>query len=115
MAQGRQAIYNLLEGRVEWPPVVVPFGLDPFGWHGEQASYKEVCEYALENCTLLPKVYPFSDPLAIGKGEVEIISDIQAETDGTLVRRYELLGTERVLYMEEVQIPGDSSWKARKR
>ncbi len=115
MAQGRQAILDLLEGKVDWPPVVVPFGLDPFGWHGERASYRELCDFALNNCTLLPKVYPFTDPLAIGKGEVEIVFDIQEETDGTFVRRYDLLGTGRELFMVEVQTPGDSSWKTRKR
>ncbi len=115
MSQGRQAIFDLLEGKVSWPPAVVPFGVDPFGWHGEQESYKEVCEFALKNCTLLPKVYPFSDPLAIGQGEVEIISDIEEETDGTFIRRYELTGAGRELYMEEIQTPGDSSWKNRKR
>jgi len=115
MPQGRQALYDLLECKVSWPPVVVPFGLDPFGWHGEQESYKDVCEFALEKCTLLPKVYPFADPLAIGPGEVEIICDIQEETDGIFIRRYELTGADRDLYMEEVQTPGDSSWKNRKR
>ena len=115
MAQGRQAVYNLLKGKVSWPPVVVPFGLDPFGWHGEHESYREVCDFALEKCTLFPKVYPFPDPLAIGQGEIEIISDTQEETDGTIIQRYELIGADHALFMEEVQTPGDSSWKNRKR
>jgi len=115
MAQGRQALYDLMNGKVHWPPVVVPFGLDPFGWHGERESYRELCDFALENCTLLPKVYSFTDPLAIGKGEVEIISDIVEETDGTFIRRYELTSGGRTLVMEEIQTPGDSSWKNRKR
>jgi len=115
MAQGRRAIFELLKGEASWPPVVVPFGLDPFGWHGEQESYRELCDFALEHCTLLPKVYPFSDPLAVGKGEIEVISDIQEETDGTFIRRYDLIGAGREMYMEEVQTPGDSSWKNRKR
>jgi len=106
---------ELIAGKASWPPVVVPFGLDPFGWHGERESYRELCEFALDHCTLLPKVYPFDDPLAIGKGEIEIISDIQEETDGTFIRRYELTGAEKNLYMEEIQTPGDSSWKNRKR
>jgi len=115
MGQGRQALYDLLENRVTWPPVVVPFGLDPFGWHGERDSYREVCDFALENCALLPKVYPLGDPLAIGNGEVEIITDMEVEPDGTMVRRYELIGSGRSLMMEEIQTPGDSSWKARRR
>ena len=115
MAQGRQAVLDLLDGKVTWPPVVIPFGLDPWGWHGDQPSYDELCEFALEHCTLFPKVYPFSDPLAIGKGEVEIVSDIQEENDGTFIRRYELIGASRKPFMEEVQTPGDSSWKNRKR
>ncbi len=115
MVQGRKAIYNLLNSKVSWPPVVVPFGLDPFGWHGERESYKEICDFALEKCTLLPKVYPFSNPLAIGKGEVEIVSNIRTYQDGTVHRRHEIKGVDRALYMEEVQTPGDSSWKALKR
>ncbi len=115
MLQGRQAIFDLTEGKVSWPPVVVPFGLDPFGWHGERETYSEVCDYALEKCTLLPKVYPFGDPLYIGKGEIEILPDMQVEEDGTLIRRYELVGGARTLTMEEVQTPGDSSWKTRRR
>ncbi|MBT4482524.1 MAG: hypothetical protein HOC71_02475 [Candidatus Latescibacteria bacterium] len=115
MAQGRQAVYDLLEGKVSWPPVVVPFGLDPFGWHGERESYRKMCEFALEHCTLFPKVYPFNDPLAIGQGDIEIVSDVVEEIDGTIIQRYEIIGAKRVLSMEEVQTPGDSSWKNRKR
>ena len=115
MAQGRQALFDLLDGNVSWPPVVVPFGLDPFGWHGEHESYREVCAFAVEHCTLVPKVYPLLDPLNIGEGDIEIISDVQAELDGTLVRRYELTGVKRVISMEEIQTPDDSSWKVRKR
>jgi len=115
MGQGREALYALFEGEVSWPPVVVPFGLDPFGWHGERESYTDVCAFALEHCTLLPKVLPFSNPLAIGAGDVKIVSNIQSETDGTVVRRYQLTGTHRVLYMEEVQTKDDASWKVRKR
>ncbi|HDY88731.1 MAG TPA: hypothetical protein ENH82_11560, partial [bacterium] len=60
-------------------------------------------------------VYPFSDPLCIGKGEIEILSNMRVEADGTMVRRYELTGGGHTLTMEEVQTPGDSSWKARSR
>ena len=77
MLQGRQAIFNLLEGRAAWPPVVVPFGLDP-------------CR-------------------------IEIAAKIQIQVDGTLLRRHELVGRDRVLSMDEVKTQADSSWKVRKR
>jgi len=115
MPQGRQAIYDLLNNKVSWPPVVVIFGLDPFGWHGEQESYREVCDFARDNCTLLPKVYPLENPLMIGKGTVEIITGIDKEADGTTTKHHELVGTGHALTMEEVRTPGDSSWKNRKR
>jgi len=115
MAQGREAIYRLLEGKSSWPPVVVPFGLDPFGWHGERRSYEEICRYALENCTLLPKVTPFSAPLFIGPGETVIESQQEIEEDGAVVRRHRLNVRGKTLRMEEVQTPGDSSWKNRRR
>jgi len=115
MAQGRQALYALLEGKASWPPVVVLFGLDPFGWHGERESYRDVCAFALEHCTLLPKVHAFSTPLAIGTGDVEIVTDNRVEAGGTLVRRSELCSADRTLFMEEIQTKGDASWKIRKR
>ena len=115
MLQGRQAIFDLTEGKVSWPPVVVPFGLDPFGWHGEHETYSEVCDYALEKCTLLPKVYPFRDPLFIGKGRVKIASESEVNTDCTIKKQYTLTGGKRDITMVEVQTPGDSSWKALKR
>jgi hypothetical protein len=115
MPQGREAIYGLLAGESSWPPVVVPFGLDPFGWHGERESYRDICRFALGNCTLLPKVGPFSSPLSIGAGEAKIGSERETEPDGTVVRRNLLTARGRTLHMEEVQIPGDSSWKTRRR
>ncbi len=115
MAQGRSALYELLDGRASWPPVVVPFGLDPFGWHGERDSYRDICAFALEHCTLLPKVLPFSAPLFIGEGEATIGTRHTVEADGTVVRRHFLTARERTLRMEEVQTPGDSSWKIRRR
>lgn len=115
MAQGRRAIFDLLDGKASWPPVVVPFGLDPFGWHGERDSYRELCDFALGNCTLLPKVYPFGEPLAIGQGDITISCDTHREADGTVVKKHSLVGGKRELTMEEVQTPGDSSWKIRSR
>jgi len=115
MSQGRQAVFDLLENRVSWPPVVVPFGLDPWGWHGGQESYREVCDYALEHCTLFPKVYPLSDQLFVGEGDIHLLTTTTREKDGTVIRRHELEGAPRPLRMEEVQTPGDSSWKNRKR
>jgi hypothetical protein len=115
MQQGRQTIIDLLNGTVSWPPVVVPFGLDPFGWHGEQESYRDVCDFALDYCTLLPKVYPVSDPLYVGKGKTEVISDTETRSDGTRIRRHELRYKKRTFSMEETQTPGDSSWMVSKR
>jgi len=115
MAQGRQAIYDLLNNTASWPPVVVVFGLDPFGWHGERESYREVCDFARDNCTLLPKVYPLEAPLMIGKGDVEIITRVDKHADGTILRQHELTGAGHALMTEEIQTPGDSSWKNRKR
>jgi len=115
MVQGRKAINRLLEGSVLWPPVVVPFGLDPFGWHGERSSYRRICDFALERCTLLPKVLPFHAPLFIGGGDVEVSSCEEREPDGTLLHRRTLRTRQGSLMMEEVQTPGDSSWKTRRR
>lgn len=115
MGQGRGQIYKLLQGEASWPPVVVPFGLDPFGWHGEQDSYRDVCDYALKNCTLLPKVFPFSAPLSIGSGNVSITCDRLERDDESLVRKYKLTGIDHLLWMEEIQTPGDTSWKTVKR
>ncbi len=114
MAQGREALLDLLEGRVSWPPVVVPFGLDPFGWHGARESYRDICAYALERCTLLPKVLPIRSPLFIGGG-VEISSSEILESDGAVVRRISIGIDRSERYMEEIRTPGDSSWKMRKR
>ena len=115
MAQGRQAVYDLLKNKTSWPPVVVPFGLDPWGWHGAQESYREVCHYAVEHCTLFPKVYPFNIPLFVGEGDIRLVTDSTREPDGTLIHHHELKGAARPLSMEEVCTPGDSSWKNRKR
>ena len=115
MAQGRQAVYDLLGNRVSWPPVVVPFGLDPWGWHGEQESYREVCSYALGHCTLFPKVYPLSAQLFAGESDIRLVTTTTTERDSIIVRRHELQGSPRPLGVEEVQTPGDSSWKNRKR
>ncbi len=113
--QGRKALLDLLGGKAAWPPVVVPFGLDPWGWHGERETYREACSFALKNCTLLPKVFPVTDPLYMGQAEHRVTSETRAETDGTLVRRRELSGSRPVLWSEEIQTRGDSSWKVRKR
>lgn len=115
MPQGRKAIYDLVAKRADWPPVVVPFGLDPWGWHGDQPSYRAVCDFALENCTLLPKVYPLNAQLFIGEGDIHLVTRTQTEPDGTVVKRHELIGAPRSFSMEEVRTPGDSSWKNRKR
>ncbi len=115
MAQGRQAVYDLLEGSVDWPPVVIPFGVDPFGWHGEQESYREICDYALENCTLFPKVYPFSQPLAIGNGDITVELSERSDAEGSHYRKHTIKDMTRELSMEEVQTAGDSSWKNRSR
>jgi len=104
--RGRQAIYDLVEGKVSWPPVVVPFGLDPFGWHGGRQSYREICNYALEKGTLLPKVFPVTNSLCIGKGIIE--------KNSKQVRKYELRCGKKLLSMKEVQNTGDSSWQVRK-
>ncbi len=104
---GRQTIYDLVEGKVSWPPVVVPFGLDPFGWHGSRQSYRKICDFALKKCTLLPKVFPVANPLCIGKGIIEKSSK--------QMRKYELPGGKKLLSMAEVQNPGDSSWHICKR
>ncbi|MCD6308564.1 MAG: hypothetical protein J7M24_06165 [Candidatus Latescibacteria bacterium] len=115
MAQGRKAVFDLLDGRASWPPVVVPFGVDPFGWHGEQESYREVCEFALDHCTLFPKVYPFSASLAIGAGDIAVELETHTGADGSHYRKYKIVGSDWPLTMEEVQTPGDSSWKISKR
>lgn len=114
MSQGRKALYDLLDGKTVWPPVVVPFGLDPFGWHGEKKSYERVCAFALERCTLLPKVYPFPDPLCSGRGEVVVTSHTRTRDDEIKVRRFELEGVSHTLFMEKIQTSGDSSWMLKK-
>lgn len=115
MNQGKNAIIRLLEGEALWPPVVVPFGLDPFGWHGEKGSYREICTFALDNCTLLPKVFPFPNYLSIGESDISIVSKTYSEGDGTKVKRSILEGVNPPLFMEEIQTTEDSSWKIRKR
>ena len=114
MGQGRKALYELLGGKASWPPVVVPFGLDPFGWHGSQESYREICEYALEHCTLLPKVVPFQEPLFIGGG-AEVTATQEIQSDGTLIRRHKLTARGKNLETEEARTPDDSSWKTKRR
>ncbi len=115
MPQGRQAIYELLESKVAWPPVVVPFGLDPFGWHGDKVSYNELCSFALKYCTLLPKVYPLETPLCIGNDDLYIETEQTLEADASIVRRHQLIGAPCPLSMEEVKNSGELSWKTRKR
>ncbi|MDP2984725.1 MAG: hypothetical protein Q8O92_15510, partial [Candidatus Latescibacter sp.] len=114
MGQGRKALYELLGGKASWPPVVAPFGLDPFGWHGAQESYREICEYALEHCTLLPKVVPFQAPLFIGGG-AELTAAQEIQPDGTLIRRHKLGARGKYLVTEEARTPDDSSWKTKRR
>lgn len=112
---GRQAILDLLHSKVSWPPVVVPFGLDPFGWHGSRESYDDLCTFALRYCTLLPKVYPLDKPLCLGEGKVRIETEETEESDGNRVRKHKLIGGPRPLSMEEVKSSGEMSWKTRKR
>jgi hypothetical protein len=112
---GRQAIFDLLHSRVSWPPVVVPFGLDPYGWHGSRESYDELCAFALQHCTLLPKVYPLEAPLFLGDGKVHIVTEETEETDGDRVRKHRLIGGPHPLSMDEVKSSGEMSWKTRKR
>lgn len=112
---GRQAIFDLLHSKVSWPPVVVPFGLDPFGWHGSRESYDDLCEFALQHCTLLPKVYPLEEPLFLGEGKARIETKETEESDGNQIRIHELIGGPRPLSMEEVKSRGEMSWKTSKR
>jgi hypothetical protein len=112
---GRQAIFDLLNSKTSWPPVVVPFGLDPFGWHGSRESYDDLCAFALRYCTLLPKVYPLEKPLCLGEGNVRIDTMESEESDGNRIRKHELIGGPRPLSMEEVKSSGEMSWKTRKR
>lgn len=115
MPQGRRAINDLIAAKVSWPPVVVPFGLDPYGWHGARESYREICAFALEHCTLLPKVFPLEKPLCVENGEVCIISEESTDSHGDNLRRRRLLGGPRPLSMEEIKSSGELSWKTRKR
>lgn len=115
MPQGRDALYRLIAGEASWPPVVVPFGLDPFGWHGVQPSYREVCAFALERCTLLPKVLPFTSPLMTGRGDCAAQITEQGEHNGSVVRRFEIPTSGMPLWSEMVRTPGDTSWKTRSR
>lgn len=116
MRQGRAHLEILLSGRALWPPGVVAFGVDPFGWHGERASYREVCASALERCTLLPKVLPIPHPLCVGGEGVRIgCAERTEEESGARVRQHTLQGPGAPFTMVEVQTPGDSSWKTRKR
>jgi len=112
---GRQAIFDLLRAKAFWPPVVVPFGLDPFGWHGSRESYGELCEFALRYCTLLPKVYPLDSPLCLGEAEVYIESVETEKPDGGTVREHRLIGGPHRLSMEEIRDRGEMSWKTSKR
>ncbi|MCD6121236.1 MAG: hypothetical protein J7K04_05315 [Spirochaetales bacterium] len=114
--QGKEALFDLLDGRTLWPPVVVPFGLDPFGWHGEKESYRDICTYAINHCTLLPKVFPFANSLCLDKGKIGIITDTTIEKDGNLIRKSEIIKDgDPILTMEEIKTAEDSSWKIRKR
>jgi hypothetical protein len=113
--QGREALDRLMAGSAFWPPVVVPFGLDPFGWHGAHESYHDICAFALERCTLLPKVQPVRAPLYIGGGDASVWTDEERAPDGSIVRRHTLSSSRGSLMMEEVRTPGDSSWKTRRR
>lgn len=119
MEQGRALLREALDGRSIRPPIVVPFGLDPFGWHGERESYRDVCAAALERCPLLPKVYPIPHPLCIGEEGVHLSCAIRIDADGTRVREHtlsrEFPAPEKPFVMTEVQTLGDSSWKTSKR
>lgn len=95
--------------------MIVPFGLDPFGWHAERESYRTVCRYALEHCTLLPKVMPVRTPLFLGGSDVRFEISEEAEPNGTIVRRTVLSTGRGSRVFEEVRTPGDSSWKTRRR
>jgi len=112
---GRQAIFGLLRGKVFWPPVVVPFGLDPFGWHGSRESYHDICDFALRYCTLLPKVYPLERPLCLGETDVSIETVETEKPDGSRIRKHQLIGGPRPLSMEEIRDRGEISWKTSKR
>jgi hypothetical protein len=115
MPQGRQAIYDLLQSRVSWPPVVVPFGLDPYGWHGARASYREICALAQEHCTLLPKVFPLDKPLCLEDADLRIQNEEHTDGRGNVLRVRRLIGGPRPLSMEEIRSSGDLAWTTRKR
>ena len=119
MDHGRALLQEVISGRSIRPPIVVPFGLDPFGWHGERPSYRDVCAAALERCPLLPKVYPIPHPLCVGEEGARITRVIRQGADGTRVREHtlsrELPSREKPFVMTEVQTPGDSTWKTSKR
>lgn len=112
---GRRAIFDLLRSEAFWPPVVVPFGLDPFGWHGSRESYDDLCEFALRHCTLLPKVYPLEKPLCLGDSDVFVETVDIEESDGKRVRKHQLIGAPRSLSMVEIKDRGEMSWKTGKR
>lgn len=112
---GRLDLLDLLQSKVSWPPVVVPFGLDPFGWHGSRESYDDLCVFALRYCTLLPKVYPLDKPLCLGEADVRIDTRETEEPNGDRVRIHEMIDGPRPLRMEEVKSSGEMSWKTRKR
>jgi hypothetical protein len=115
MPQGRSALYALLQSRVSWPPVVVPFGVDPFGWHGQRQSYDDLCRFALKHCTLLPKVYPLETPLCVENDGLYIETEEVVQGDGDTVRKHRLIGGPCPLSMEEIQSRGEMSWKTGKR
>lgn len=115
MPQGRQAIYNLLQSNVSWPPVVVPFGLDPYGWHGSRANYREICALARERCTLLPKVFPLDRPLCMENADLRILDEEHTDDRGNLLRVRRLVGGPRPLSTEEIRSRGDFAWTTRKR
>lgn len=115
MPQGRQAIKDLLQAKVSWPPVVVPFGLDPYGWHGARSSYREICALARERCTLLPKVFPLDRPLCMENAGLRIQDEEHTDDSGNLLRVRRLVGGPRPLSMEEIRSRGDFAWTTRKR
>jgi hypothetical protein len=114
-AQGRQAIYELLQSKASWPPVIVPFGLDPWGWHGGREGYRELCELARERCTLLPKVFPLDKPLGSEDGELRIQSEERTDSEGTTLRVRRLIGGPHTLSSEDIRGAGELAWRTRKR
>jgi len=111
---GRDTLKRILSGQSLWPPPVVPFGLDPFGWHGERSSYDEVCAFALEKCVLLPKVHPIGNALNIREDQISIETTTDRDERGYLRNSRMTKGCVS-LTMKEILTPDDASWKVAKR